>query len=61
MSLGDAALAAFISGSFGIVIAIINKFRKENKNDHDKNMEILERIEDKIDGHIRDHATGQFD
>ena len=60
MNFGDAALAAFISGSFGIVIAFINKLRKENKTDHDKNMCILERIEGKIDTHIRDHATGKF-
>lgn len=61
MNLGDAALAAFITGSFGIVIAFINRLRKENKEDHGQNVSILNRIEGKIDTHIRDHATGKFD
>lgn len=61
----DAVNAALVTGVFGVVVALIQKGRKENMRDHqivvdsisrvDKS---LERIESKVDTHIRDHALG---
>lgn len=57
--------AAFVTGGFGLVIAILGLFAKANKRDHNENsgkLDLLlkghERIEGKIDGHINDHAKG---
>lgn len=45
-------------GVVGIVIvALLEKTRKENKDDHGSVKDHLYRIEDKIDGHIGDHAS----
>lgn len=57
--------AAVVSGGFGVIIAILGLFARANKRDHNENsgkLDLLlkghERIEDKIDGHINDHARG---
>jgi hypothetical protein len=62
----DAGTAVFLSALVGalgsIIVAVIQRFRKENARDHDvmgmlkyinKN---LVRTENKIDRHVRDHA-----
>jgi hypothetical protein len=68
----DSAITAVITGGFGVVIAAIGLLAKANKRDHDTNAAKLDRvlesvknlrhghdrIESKLDGHIRDHAKG---
>lgn len=68
----QAILPAVITGCFGILIALVQKSRKENTRDHGIVAERLEAlredihdidtdiavIEAKIDGHINDHAVG---
>jgi hypothetical protein len=57
--------AAVVSGGFGVVITILGLFAKVNKREHGENSAKLDellrghsRIENKIDGHINDHAKG---
>jgi hypothetical protein len=57
--------AALVTGGFTLVIALLGIFARLNKRDHDVNTgkldELLrghERIEEKIDNHIGDHARG---
>jgi hypothetical protein len=40
-----------------VIVALLEKTRKENKEDHGYVKDHLTRIEDKIDGHIGDHAS----
>ena len=48
-------------GAFSIIIvALVEKGRRENKNDHSMVVTALDRIEVKIDTHINDHAKGEF-
>ena len=49
-------VAAIVTGCFLVLVALIERTRRENNRDHGKNAEKLDRIEDKIDGHINDHA-----
>jgi len=66
MDTGTAAvLGALITAVGGVLVAIINKFRKENHEDHGRVREALEqvsntieRVEGKVDSHINWHATG---
>lgn len=72
--MNDAVLVAIITGCFGILVALVQKSRKENVRDHGYVVERLdalhedihdidadlEIIEAKIDGHINDHAVGVF-
>ena len=58
-------LAAAIATFGGIIVAIIDKFRKENRRDHGAVMDALdrvsntmERVEGKVDSHIEWHLTG---
>jgi len=42
-------------GSMSIVlVALVEKGRRENKDDHNRVVQSLDRIENKIDGHIND-------
>lgn len=41
-----------------VIVTLLEKARRENKEDHGYVREHLVRIEDKIDGHVRDHANG---
>lgn len=50
------ATAALISGAFLVLVALLERTRRENNRDHGRNAEKLDRIESKIDGHINDHA-----
>ena len=72
LGMSDTILVAVITGCFGILIALVQKSRKENTRDHGIVAERLESlredihdidadiavIEAKIDGHINDHAVG---
>ena len=54
-------VVALIGAVSVILVALVEKGRRENKNDHNLVVESLTRIETKIDGHINDHAKGEFD
>lgn len=43
-----------------ILVALIEKGRRENKEDHGYVREHLDRIENKIDTHVRDHIVGRL-
>jgi hypothetical protein len=55
------AITVAVIGVVGIVLsALINRGRKENSTDHATVVRGLERIENKIDSHITDHARGDL-
>lgn len=55
------AISVAMIGVVGVVLsALINKGRKENIQDHATVVRGLERIENKIDSHITDHARGDL-
>jgi hypothetical protein len=47
-------LVAFITGGFGVVIALIQKMAKANKADHGDVIWLLTRISHKLDKHVGD-------
>ena len=47
-------LVAFITGGFGVVIALIQKMAKANKTDHADVIWLLHRISNKLDKHVGD-------
>lgn len=58
-------VVALITGGFGIIVALIQSSRKENKRDHgvvaDSLRQIhkdIHRVGDKVDRHITWHAEG---
>jgi hypothetical protein len=53
-------LVALIGAVGGILASLVQKGRKENKDDHAQVAHSLNRIETKIDGHIDSHAKGKF-
>ncbi len=48
--------AAIVTGAFLVLVAMIERTRRENNRDHGKNADKLDRIENKLDEHIGDHA-----
>lgn len=72
--MSDAIIVAIITGCFAILVALVQKGRKENIRDHGYVVERLDALHDdiqgvdedlsiieaKIDGHINDHAVGIF-
>jgi len=56
----EAIIVAAIAAVGGVIAALVQKGRKENVRDHAMVVDALERIETKIDDHVRDHATGKF-
>jgi hypothetical protein len=54
----EAIIVAVITGGFAVIVAVLQNFRKENRDDHAFVVTSLNRIEDKIDDHVRDHAKG---
>jgi hypothetical protein len=52
--------AAIVSGGFLLLIAMIERTRRENNRDHGTNAGKLDRIEGKLDGHINDHARANI-
>ena len=53
-------VVALIGSMSIILVALVEKGRRENKDDHNRVVVSLDRIESKIDGHINDHAKGEF-
>lgn len=56
----EAIIVAVITGGFAVVVAVLQNFRKENRDDHAFVVTSLNRIEHKIDDHVRDHAIGEL-
>jgi hypothetical protein len=52
------ALIGFVGA---ILVTLLEKSRRENKEDHGYVRDHLTRIEYKIDDHINDHAVASFD
>ena len=64
---GEAIAVALITGGFGVIIAMVQRQPKDNRQDHgivQSKLDDLraghERIEGKIDNHITDHARGDL-
>ena len=47
--------AAVIAGGFTVIVALINRADKTSRSEHADTHQLLGRIEQKIDGHIKDH------
>ena len=66
-------IAAVITGSFAVLVAAINKFRKENKDDHAYVRGLLamlyksqnriegkvDKVDDRLSNHLEFHASGK--
>ena len=50
-----AIVVAVIGGAFSVLVAVIHKSTKENREDHGRVHEALGRIEQKIDHHTENH------
>jgi len=51
----NTVLVAVIGGGFSVVVALIHKHGKENRQDHGRVHQALGRIEQKIDHHTENH------
>jgi hypothetical protein len=70
--MSEAVLATLVAGGFSVLVALLERSRRENNRDHNINYEkltviadqqettnrILEKVENKVDTHINDHARG---
>lgn len=56
----EAITVALIGLVGGVLAALIQRNRKQEKAEHGMVMQTLQRVETKIDGHISDHAKGEF-
>jgi len=54
----EAVIVAVIAAVGGILAALVQSMRKENRDDHALVADSLNRIENKLDGHIDDHLKG---
>ena len=50
-------VVALIAGGFSIVVALIQRAKKENHSDHAIVQTALGRIEGKLDAHVDDHRA----
>jgi hypothetical protein len=48
-------VVTLVGGGFSVVVALIHKLIKENKEDHGIVHQMLGRIEEKIDNHVENH------
>ena len=48
-------VVALVGGGFAVLVALISKIGHDNKKDHGIVHRALGRIEEKIDGHVKDH------
>lgn len=53
--MATSVLVACIGGGFSVLVALITKFAKENRDDHGTVHRYLGRIEQKLDDHIESH------
>lgn len=56
----EAVLVAVIAAVGGVLAALVQKGRAENRSDHSMVVQGLNRIEGKIDRHVEGHAKGDF-
>lgn len=62
----DPVAVAVITGAFGVIVALLERARLENRRDHgevgtklDHLADGQRRVEGKLDRHINDHAKGE--
>jgi Na+-translocating ferredoxin:NAD+ oxidoreductase RnfG subunit len=55
----EAVIVAVIAAVGGILAALVQSMRKENRDDHAVVSDSLNRIETKLDNHIDDHLKGE--
>jgi len=48
-------VVALVGGGFAVLVALIGKIGHDNKRDHGIVHRALGRIEEKIDGHVKNH------
>ena len=53
--MAEGVVVTLIAGGFTVVVALINKLIKENRQDHGIVHHSLDRIEQKVDRHIENH------
>lgn len=58
--MSEGIILAIVTGGFSVIVALIERMRRENARDHGSNSGKLDRIESKIDNHVTDHAKGWF-
>jgi hypothetical protein len=56
--MSEAIIVAAIAAFGGVLAALVQGLRKENRNDHAVVADSLNRIENKLDNHIDDHLKG---
>jgi hypothetical protein len=56
--MNEAIVVASIAAIGGVLAALVQGLRKENRNDHAVVANSLDRIETKLDNHIDDHLKG---
>jgi hypothetical protein len=56
----EAVVVAVIAAVGGVLAALVQGFRKENRDDHAMVSQALNRIEVKLDNHIDDHLKGDI-
>ena len=56
--MNEAVIVAVIAAFGGVLAALVQGLRKENRTDHAVVADSLNRIETKLDNHIDDHLKG---
>ena len=56
--MNEAVIVAVIAAFGGVLTALVQGLRKENRTDHAVVADSLNRIETKLDNHIDDHLKG---
>jgi hypothetical protein len=54
----EAVIVAVVAAVGGVLAALVQGLRKENRDDHAMVGQALNRIETKLDNHIDDHLKG---
>lgn len=57
--MNETIVVAVIAAVGGILAALVQSMRKENRDDHAVVADSLNRIETKLDNHIDDHLKGE--
>lgn len=57
--MNEAIVVAVIGAVGAVLAALMEHLRRENRDDHAIVADSLNRIENKLDDHIRDHLTGE--
>lgn len=58
--MSEAIIVASIAAFGGVLAALVQSMRKENRDDHAVVANSLNRIETKLDDHIDDHLKGSL-